>query len=74
MHGTAIVPRLAPYYETLLPQQEPDMFFPQVIIEDYGALGDYRQTLKPIFDALWNAGGYPGSRSYGSDGRWRRRS
>jgi Putative DNA-binding domain len=74
MHGTAIVPRLAPYYETLLPQEEPDMFFPQVILEDYGALGDYQQALKPIFDALWNAGGYPGSRSYGSDGQWRRQT
>jgi hypothetical protein len=74
MHGTAIVARLAPYYETLSPQPEPDMFFPRVIIEDYGALGDYRQSLKPIFDALWNAGGYPGSRSYASDGQWRRQS
>jgi len=74
MHGTAIVPRLAPYYEILVPQTEPDMFFPQAIIEDYGTLEDYRQTLKPIFDALWNAGGYPCSRSYESDGQWKRRS
>lgn len=74
MHGTAIVPRSAPYSEPLVPQSEPDMFFQPVIIEDYGSLEDYRQALKPIFDALWNAGGYPGSQSYGSDGQWRRRS
>jgi len=74
MHGTAIVPRSAPYSEPLVPQSEPDMFFQPVIIEDYGSLEDYRQALKPVFDALWNAGGYPGSQSYGSDGQWRRRS
>ena len=75
MHGgTAIVPRLARYYETLVPLVEPDMFFQPVIIEDYGSLEDYRQALKPLFDALWNAGGHPGSQSYGTDGKWRRRS
>jgi hypothetical protein len=74
VHNTAIVPRLAPYYTTLVILPEPDMFFPPRIIEDYGRLEDYRQTLRPIFDALWNAGGYPGSQSYGSDGTWRRRS
>lgn len=74
MHGTAIVPRLAPFNETLVQQSEPDMFFPRVIIEDYGSLEDYRRALKPIFDALWNAGGYPGSQSYALGGQWRRRS
>jgi Schlafen, AlbA_2 len=74
MHGIAIVPASAPYYETLLPQTESDMFFPPVIIEDYAPFESYRQALKPVFDALWNAGGYSGSQSYGPDGQWRRRS
>jgi hypothetical protein len=74
IHGTAIVPRSAPFNETLVPQSESDMFFQPIFIEDYGSLEDYRQALRPIFDALWNAGGYPGSQSYGADGQWRRQS
>jgi hypothetical protein len=73
MHGSAIVPFSAAYNETLVPQPAPDMFFQPVIIEDYDSLEDYRQALKPIFDALWNAGGYSGPQSYGPDGQWRRR-
>ena len=50
------------------------MFLPRVVIVDYGSFEEYRQALKPVFDALWNAGGYEGSESYGPDGQWQRRS
>ena len=58
----------------LVQQSEGDMFLPRVVIEDYGSFEEYRQALKPVFDALWNAGGYEGSESYGPDGQWQRRS
>jgi hypothetical protein len=51
-----------------------DLVLPVIAIEGFGRLEDYRQALKPIFDALWNAAGYEGSRSYDSAGNWKRRT
>jgi len=50
------------------------MFFQPVMIDDYADFENYRRALKPLFDALWNAAGLPGSASYNPDGSWRRRS
>jgi Putative DNA-binding domain len=47
---------------------------PTVLIEDFSTIEEYRQALKPLFDAIWNAAGYAGSKSYNSNGRWIRRS
>jgi hypothetical protein len=46
---------------------------PTILIEDFSTINDYRQSLKPLFDAIWNAAGYGGSRSYSADGKWTRR-
>jgi hypothetical protein len=43
---------------------------PEVVIEQYGALEDYQRTVRPAFDALWNAAGYFGSEHFTADGRW----
>jgi len=74
MTNVAIVPHRVPYNTTLLHQTEPDMFFQPVMIDDYADFENYRRALKPLFDALWNAAGLPGSASYNPDGSWRRRS
>jgi len=74
MTNVAIVPHRVPYNTTLLHQTEPDMFFQPVMIDDYADFENYRRALKPLFDALWNAAGWPGSASYNPDGSWRRRS
>jgi hypothetical protein len=47
---------------------------PTTLIEDFSTIKEYRQALKPLFDAIWNAAGYSGSKSYNSDGKWVRRS
>jgi hypothetical protein len=39
----------------------------EVIVESFDS--DLDQLLKPAFDAVWNACGYPGSMSYGNDGK-----
>jgi hypothetical protein len=73
MSGTIVIGNpLAPFME---PQslRKSDLILPTVTIEDYGRLEDYRQALKPIFDAVWNAAGYGASQSYGLDGNWTRR-
>jgi len=74
MTNVAIVPHRVPYNTTLLHQTEPDMFFQPVMIDDYADFENYRRALKPLFDALWNAAGWPGSARYNPDGSWRRRS
>ena len=51
------------------PNEDP-MLLPEVIIEQYGSRDDYLQTAKPIFDALWNAAGFPNCTFYGQDGTW----
>jgi hypothetical protein len=43
---------------------------PEVIIEQYGTLEDYQRTVRPAFDALWNAAGYFGSKHFDAQGRW----
>jgi hypothetical protein len=56
-------------------QPLPSQFeLPTILIEDFADLAQYRQALKPLFDAVWNAAGYSGSQSYNSDGIWIRRS
>ena len=52
MSGTIVIGNpLAPFME---PQslRKSDLILLTVTIEDYGRLEDYRQVLKPIFDAV----------------------
>ena len=43
---------------------------PNITIEDFDTLNVYQRALKPIFDAIWNAAGYPKSQSFDQDGNW----
>lgn len=42
--------------------------FPEIAITDYGLAAD--QLLRPLFDMMWNAFGYPGSRNFNAAGNW----
>ena len=42
----------------------------EVVIEQYGTLEDYQRTVRPAFDALWNAAGFFASKHFDADGRW----
>ena len=41
---------------------------PELVIENYDE--DTGKVLKPVFDSLWNACGYAGSKYYNSQGEW----
>jgi hypothetical protein len=69
MHGTIVSPDPLPLERTQ-PLGKSDILWPSIILENFGSIDDYRQALKPIFDALWNAAGYLASPSYLSGGRW----
>jgi hypothetical protein len=45
------------------------LLLPDVLLEDYGA--DVATTVRPIFDAVWNAGGYERSENYDENGHWK---
>lgn len=46
------------------------LLLPDVLVETYDC--EVAQLLRPVFDALWNAGGHERCLSYGEDGVWRR--
>jgi hypothetical protein len=48
-----------------------ELHLPAVTIEGYGEMSDYARALKQVFDALWNAADYGGSRSYDATGNWK---
>ena len=60
------------YFDTRSPEpiSDPILELPEVFIEDYGSWDDYQQALRPAFDSLWNAGGWPASRHFDSGGVW----
>lgn len=43
---------------------------PEGFLEDYGETVDYHRAVRPAFDALWNAIGYPRSQFFDEDGLW----
>ncbi len=45
-----------------------ELIFPDILVEDFA--GDMRFVLRPLFDALWNAGGYESCMNYDSTGNW----
>ena len=44
------------------------LLLPDVLLEDFSTLADV--AMKPIFDALWQAGGLAGCQHYDEKGRW----
>ncbi len=47
-----------------------DLVVPEIRIDDFSA--DFLKILRPVFDVVWNAAGWPGSIYYGSDGKRRK--
>jgi hypothetical protein len=70
MAGTIVMHGI---YSTSVPRHllPSDVHFPSVSIESFGEPGDYFRALKPMFDAVWNAAGYPTSRNFDREGNWK---
>lgn len=43
---------------------------PDCYISDYGTDVDFHRALRPAFDCLWNAAGYPKARTFDQTGQW----
>lgn len=53
------------------PLDRSTLYLPDCVIDDFSVdEADYHRAIKPAFDALWNAVGYPKSRFFDSTGRW----
>ncbi|MCG6537498.1 MAG: hypothetical protein L7F78_22980, partial [Syntrophales bacterium LBB04] len=47
-----------------------ELLLPEIILDDYGSLQDYQKSMRPAFDALWNAAGYADSRYFDENDNW----
>lgn len=47
------------------------LILPEAEVADYGVSAD--AILKPLFDMVWNAAGYPGSLNFDASGAWKHR-
>jgi hypothetical protein len=47
-----------------------DLLLPEITIEDYSSINNLPNLLKPVFDACWNACGWPGSINYDKNGKY----
>jgi hypothetical protein len=46
-----------------------DLIIPEIIIESTDNL-NFEAVLKPMFDSIWNAAGWPASQNYDASGKW----
>ncbi len=51
------------------PIERNDLVIPEVVIDNYDA--DLPAVMRTIFDAVWNAAGWPRSMNYSEEGEWR---
>lgn len=56
--------------EDVEPFLQDELQFSPAIIEEYGNSAHYRKAMRPVFDTLWNAGGYARCEYFNSAGEW----
>ena len=52
-------------HETEYPIYRQSFELPEILIDNYGARLQYQQSLRPLFDVLWNSAGYDRAESFG---------
>lgn len=55
-------------FRKLDPIRQADLLFPEVVFEDFSQ--DVPQTMRPLFDMMWNAGGIFKSYNFDKDGKY----
>jgi hypothetical protein len=66
--GYIMATRRALAWDTALPIDRDTLLIPEIMIEDFGV--DPTDTMRPLFDAVWNACGWPRSMNYNDEGMW----
>jgi hypothetical protein len=69
VRGYVIAPPGHQYFTQHFPFDRDSLVLPEIVIQD----GDSNigRLLRPAFDAVWNAGGWPRSVNYDDDGNWK---
>jgi len=63
------------FYRDPTPIDRDILILPDILIQDYSTVADFygiAKTLRPIFDSVWNACGFPRSFNYEENGEWRK--
>jgi len=58
------------FYDSITRFQDDVLTLPECLIENYGTEVDHHKAVRPAFDALWNASGFPKSQFYNEEGKW----
>ena len=58
-------------FDTGYPLTSDTVIIPETVVEDLAT--PVGKVLKPLFDLVWNACGYPSSRNFDAEGNWIRR-
>ena len=64
----AVSHSLDAWHDNVFPIDRDTLIVPETIFESYPP--DIARALRPTFDAVWNATGWPNSRSYDDQGEW----
>jgi len=57
------------YWHDDYPIDRDSLLIPEVIVEGFRC--DHAEVMRPIFDAVWNAAGWPRSMNYDEKGKWK---
>ena len=60
------------YLEDTEPIPCDELRLPEISIQEFGTVADYQTAMRPAFDALWNAIGFPQCTLYDDNGLWTR--
>lgn len=64
-------PSFSRHRNDLVPIDRDSVIIPERVIETFNP--DYAMVMRPVFDAVWNAGGWPRSMNYDATGKWKDR-
>ena len=59
-------------FEERYPFDTDSLLLPEAVVSDFS--DDIAVLLRPLFDMVWNAAGYPASRNFDNDGKWKPRT
>src|SRR5258707_3856563 len=62
----------AQYEDEITPIDRSELLISEIMIEKFDV--DFGKVIRPVFDAVWNAGGEAGSPNYDYNGKWVGRS
>lgn len=68
----AVLGLVGQYLEEMEPIPYDELRLPEISIQEFGTVADYQSAMRPAFDALWNAIGFPQCTLYDDNGLWAR--